>query len=61
MKLQDMRSIGSTLLLALTIVSSVSLSARLYKDNLETQKAEAAMLKSSAVACTTSLEAEPSI
>jgi hypothetical protein len=51
MTLRDLRSIGSPIFVALVIVSSVSLSARLYKDSVEAQKAEAAAIMSSAVAC----------
>jgi hypothetical protein len=50
---QDVRSIGSTFALALTIVSAVSLSARLYKEDIETQKVQAAIFQSSAIACNT--------
>lgn len=48
---QDVRSIGSTLALALTIVSAVSLSARLYKEDIEAQKVLAASVQTSAIAC----------
>jgi hypothetical protein len=51
MTLRDISSIGSTVLLALAIVSSVSVSARLYKDGKELEKAQAAEIMSSTVAC----------
>jgi hypothetical protein len=51
MTLRDLRSIGSPILLALVIVSATSVSARLYKDAADADKAQAAMVMSSAVAC----------
>lgn len=50
MTLRKFASVGSPLLLALTIVSAVSLSARLYKEDLDSQKALAASVQTSAIA-----------
>jgi hypothetical protein len=51
MSFRDLRSIGSTLLLTLAIVSAASLSGRLYKENQDTKKVLAAGIMSSEVAC----------
>lgn len=53
MNFKEVLSIGSPYLLSLMIVVTVSVSGRMYQDHLDTQKAEAATLKSSAVACET--------
>jgi hypothetical protein len=51
MTLRDLRSIGSTLLLTLAIVSAASISGRLYKENIEDQKVLAAGVMSGELAC----------
>ena len=51
MSIQTLRTVGFPLFLSLAIVMAVSGSGRLFKANLDQQKAEAAQVKTSAVAC----------
>lgn len=51
MSRQDMRSIGIPFLLSLALVASASTSARLYKENKEIDRAQAAQVQSQEIVC----------